>query len=63
MRILVVEDEQAIAALTEHLRTRRNGQDTLERLLRRPEVGWEGLTEIDPPVISSIEWTLIPPSA
>jgi tRNA uridine 5-carboxymethylaminomethyl modification enzyme len=40
--------EQAIAALGERLRSRRHGQDTLERLLRRPEVDWPALCELEP---------------
>src|SRR5207247_10017163 len=40
--------EQAIAALTEELRRRRQGQDTLERLLRRTEVDWQQLCELEP---------------
>jgi tRNA uridine 5-carboxymethylaminomethyl modification enzyme len=40
--------EQAIAALTEYLRHHRQGQQTLEQVLRRPEVDWEALSEIDP---------------
>jgi tRNA uridine 5-carboxymethylaminomethyl modification enzyme len=40
--------EQAIAQLTEHLRSRRHGQDTLEKWLRRPEMNWDGLCEVDP---------------
>src|SRR5437016_2599192 len=35
--------EQAIAELTADLRKRRHGQETLERWLRRPDVGWEKL--------------------
>jgi tRNA uridine 5-carboxymethylaminomethyl modification enzyme len=40
--------EHRVAAMTAHLRNRREGQDTLERLLRRPEVDWEWLCERDP---------------
>jgi len=40
--------EQAIQALTEHLRTRRHGQDTLERCLRRTEVDWTQLCSLNP---------------
>jgi tRNA uridine 5-carboxymethylaminomethyl modification enzyme len=40
--------EQAIATLTELLRTRRQGQDTLERWLRRTEVDWRQLCEMAP---------------
>jgi tRNA uridine 5-carboxymethylaminomethyl modification enzyme len=35
--------EQAIAALTELLRSRRHGPNTLEQWLRRPEVDWDQL--------------------
>jgi tRNA uridine 5-carboxymethylaminomethyl modification enzyme len=40
--------EQAIAALAEHLRTRRHGQDTLERWVRRPDIDWGRLCELEP---------------
>jgi tRNA uridine 5-carboxymethylaminomethyl modification enzyme len=40
--------ELAIAALTARLRSKRHGQDTLERLLRRPEVDWPKLCDLDP---------------
>src|SRR5262249_54260477 len=39
--------ERAIAALTDHLRTHRHGNITLEQILRRPEAGWDGLYDID----------------
>jgi tRNA uridine 5-carboxymethylaminomethyl modification enzyme len=39
--------EQAITALTDYLRTHRHERITLEQMLRRPEVGWEGLYEVD----------------
>jgi tRNA uridine 5-carboxymethylaminomethyl modification enzyme len=39
--------ERAIAELTEHLRQRRFGQDTLEKWLRRSEVHWQQLCEMD----------------
>jgi tRNA uridine 5-carboxymethylaminomethyl modification enzyme len=39
--------EQAIAALAEYLRTHRQGQISLEQFLRRPEVDWPALCEID----------------
>jgi tRNA uridine 5-carboxymethylaminomethyl modification enzyme len=39
--------EETIAALTEYLRSRRQGQHTLEQVLRRPEITWEGLCESD----------------
>src|SRR5262249_2211436 len=32
--------EKAMAELTEYLRTRRHGQDNLERWLRRTEIAW-----------------------
>jgi tRNA uridine 5-carboxymethylaminomethyl modification enzyme len=40
--------EQAIAALTEFLRTHRHGQDTLERWLRRTDMEWEVLRALAP---------------
>jgi tRNA uridine 5-carboxymethylaminomethyl modification enzyme len=40
--------EQAIAALTEQLRNRRHGQDPLEKWLRRPEMDWAHLCELEP---------------
>jgi tRNA uridine 5-carboxymethylaminomethyl modification enzyme len=40
--------EQAIATLTELLRSWRCGQDTLEECLRRPEVEWEDLCALGP---------------
>jgi tRNA uridine 5-carboxymethylaminomethyl modification enzyme len=40
--------EQDIRALTEHLRQVRHDSDTLERVLRRPEVDWDGLCGIAP---------------
>jgi tRNA uridine 5-carboxymethylaminomethyl modification enzyme len=39
---------QAMAALSAHLRSHRHGQDTLERLLRRPDVDWARLCDWDP---------------
>ena len=42
------QKEQAMAALTEHLRSRRHGQETLEKILRRPDVDWSNLCELDP---------------
>jgi tRNA uridine 5-carboxymethylaminomethyl modification enzyme len=39
--------ERAIAALTEYLRTHRQGQTPLDQILRRPEVDWPALCEID----------------
>src|SRR5207302_4441811 len=39
--------EQAIAALIEHLRSRRHGQDSLEKCLRRSEMDWAQLCELD----------------
>jgi tRNA uridine 5-carboxymethylaminomethyl modification enzyme len=41
------QKEQAIAVLTDHLRTHRHGADTLEKILRRPPVGWRQLCELD----------------
>ncbi len=40
--------EQAIAELTAALRQRRHGQDTLEKWLRRSEIDWPQLCEMDP---------------
>jgi tRNA uridine 5-carboxymethylaminomethyl modification enzyme len=40
--------EQAIADLTQYVRTRRHGGDTLEVWLRRTEVDWAKLCELDP---------------
>jgi len=37
-----------MAALTEHLRSHRHGQETLEKILRRPDVDWSSLCELDP---------------
>jgi tRNA uridine 5-carboxymethylaminomethyl modification enzyme len=49
--------EQAIAALTEFLRTHRHGQDTLQRWLRRTEVSWAQLREMAPALE---EWDACP---
>jgi tRNA uridine 5-carboxymethylaminomethyl modification enzyme len=40
--------EQAIAELTSYLRARRHGRDTLEEWLRRTEVDWAKLCDLDP---------------
>jgi tRNA uridine 5-carboxymethylaminomethyl modification enzyme len=40
--------ELAISSLLDHLRGRRHGQDTLERWLRRTEVDWARLCELEP---------------
>ncbi len=40
--------EQGITALTEYLQNHRHGQDTLERWLRRTEVEWSQLCELEP---------------
>ncbi|MCS6852918.1 MAG: tRNA uridine-5-carboxymethylaminomethyl(34) synthesis enzyme MnmG [Gemmataceae bacterium] len=40
--------EAAIAQLTEFLRCKRHGTDTLEHLLRRPDVDWHRLCEVEP---------------
>jgi tRNA uridine 5-carboxymethylaminomethyl modification enzyme len=40
--------EQGIATITEMLRSRRHGQDTLEKILRRPDVDWNQLCELEP---------------
>src|SRR5689334_3619967 len=40
--------ERGIAELTDYLRSRRYQGDTLEHWLRRPEIDWRALCEIDP---------------
>jgi tRNA uridine 5-carboxymethylaminomethyl modification enzyme len=40
--------EEAIAALTEHLRTRRHQNEPLEKWLRRPDTDWAVLCDLDP---------------
>jgi tRNA uridine 5-carboxymethylaminomethyl modification enzyme len=40
--------EKVMAELTEQLRSRRHGQDTLEKILRRPDVDWDQLCELEP---------------
>jgi tRNA uridine 5-carboxymethylaminomethyl modification enzyme len=40
--------EDAITKLTEHLRRRRHGQDTLEKWLRRSEIDWDKLCALEP---------------
>jgi len=40
--------EQTIVALTERLRGHRQGQDTLEKILRRTEVDWNQVCELEP---------------
>jgi tRNA uridine 5-carboxymethylaminomethyl modification enzyme len=40
--------EQAIAALIEYLRNHRHGQDTLEKWLRRSDMDWFRLGELEP---------------
>lgn len=40
--------EAAIARLTEVLRSRRQGQDTLEKWLRRPDIDWKSLCDMQP---------------
>jgi tRNA uridine 5-carboxymethylaminomethyl modification enzyme len=40
--------ERAIAELTNLLRSRRRGQDTLDRVLRRTEVDWDYLCGLEP---------------
>lgn len=40
--------EQAIASMTEYLRSHRHEQDTLDRWLRRTEVEWSQLCEMHP---------------
>jgi tRNA uridine 5-carboxymethylaminomethyl modification enzyme len=41
------QKEQTIAALTDRLRSRRHGADTLEKILRRPGVEWPQLCDLD----------------
>jgi tRNA uridine 5-carboxymethylaminomethyl modification enzyme len=40
--------ERAIEEITAHLRRVRHNQETLEKLLRRPDVDWSRLCELDP---------------
>jgi tRNA uridine 5-carboxymethylaminomethyl modification enzyme len=47
--------EEMIGRVTEELRSRKHGNDTLERCLRRPEVDWFHLCEMEP---SFKEWRL-----
>jgi tRNA uridine 5-carboxymethylaminomethyl modification enzyme len=42
------QKQQAMAALTEHLRSHRRGQETFEKILRRPDVDWNQLCELEP---------------
>jgi tRNA uridine 5-carboxymethylaminomethyl modification enzyme len=42
------QKEQTMATLTEQLRSRRHGQDTLERILRRTEIDWNQVCELEP---------------
>jgi tRNA uridine 5-carboxymethylaminomethyl modification enzyme len=42
--------EQDIAALIDYLRTHRHGSIALEQVLRRPEIDWAALCEIDAPL-------------
>jgi tRNA uridine 5-carboxymethylaminomethyl modification enzyme len=51
--------EEAIRALSEHLRTRRLGQDTLEKWLRRADCSWQRLCDLEPALK---EWNA-PPDA
>jgi len=46
--------EQVIAKVTDLLRNRRNGPDPLERVLRRPDVDWARLCDMEP---SLKEWS------
>jgi len=43
--------EKAIAELTDYLRTHRHGQDTLEHWLRRTEIEWNRIVEMDQAVL------------
>lgn len=40
--------EEAIGRIAEILRSRRHGQDTLEKWLRRPDMNWEKLCDLAP---------------
>jgi tRNA uridine 5-carboxymethylaminomethyl modification enzyme len=40
--------EQTIVALTERLRSHRQGQDTLEKILRRTDMDWNQVCELEP---------------
>jgi tRNA uridine 5-carboxymethylaminomethyl modification enzyme len=40
--------EQAIAELTRYLASTRHGQDPLDKILRRPDIDWDGLCAIHP---------------
>jgi tRNA uridine 5-carboxymethylaminomethyl modification enzyme len=40
--------ERAVAEITAHLRSVRHNQETLEKLLRRPDVSWSALCELNP---------------
>jgi tRNA uridine 5-carboxymethylaminomethyl modification enzyme len=42
------QKEQTIANLSQQLRGRRHGQDTLEKILRRTEVDWTQVCELEP---------------
>jgi tRNA uridine 5-carboxymethylaminomethyl modification enzyme len=42
------QKEQAITAVTEYLRNHRHGSDSLEKLLRRPDMDWNRLCEMEP---------------
>ena len=44
----LVLKERAIEEITAHLRRVRHNQETLEKLLRRPDVDWSRLCELDP---------------
>ena len=43
--------EKAISDLTDYLRTHRHGQDTLEHWLRRTEIEWDRIVEMDQAVL------------
>jgi tRNA uridine 5-carboxymethylaminomethyl modification enzyme len=40
--------EQAMTALIEQLRSHRHGQDTLEKIFRRPETEWNQICDLEP---------------
>ncbi|HEV3204131.1 MAG TPA: tRNA uridine-5-carboxymethylaminomethyl(34) synthesis enzyme MnmG [Gemmataceae bacterium] len=42
------QKEQAITTVTDYLRTHRHGTDSLEKLLRRPDMDWNRLCDLEP---------------
>jgi tRNA uridine 5-carboxymethylaminomethyl modification enzyme len=51
------DKEQSIASLTEHLRTQRHEQDTLEKWLRRSDCDWQKLCALAPALA---DWSAVP---